>query len=372
MKTKIDTLRDNKNNVIAMYEDGYSTIKISKKYGCSPALVSAFLNKECDVKMRQSFEYGRTKDQLGNIINMYKNHMTIYAIAKKTGISRTQVNRLLRNRGFDTSMHKSNHHEVPLVEYTDEIISKFKSGISCIKIAKDIGFSVSKVWQLLKNNNIDTNVHQYSVDEHFFDTLDTEEKCYIFGLWLADGCVTDKGSIILSMTDKDIIYKIKHVLKYEGPVRFRKRRMPHHKDQYQLSIGRKYMADQLIAKGCVPRKSLILKFPSEDDFETRHLNSLVRGYFDGDGCLDKTLNQLCIVGSVFFIDRLAEYLKNMDISCRFSGVSRTKHKCTKQLWIRTIQDRIKFLDWLYKDSTIHLDRKYQKYLELKAKFTTGG
>ena len=33
-------------------------------------------------------------------------------------------------------------------------------------------------------------------------------------------------------------------------------------------------------------------------------------------------------------------------------------------------DRIKFLDYIYKDSTVYLDRKYKKYLKAKERYNT--
>lgn len=44
------------------------------------------------------------------------------------------------------------------------------------------------------------------------------------------------------------------------------------------------MKTDLIRLGCVPNKSLILKFPSENIFSNPELiRHFIRGYFDGDG-----------------------------------------------------------------------------------------
>ena len=37
--------------------------------------------------------------------------------------------------------------------------------------------------------------------------------------------------------------------------------------------------------------------------------------------------------------------------------------------INRIQDKIKFLDWIYKDSSIYLERKFKKYIKVKEKYT---
>lgn len=45
------------------------------------------------------------------------------------------------------------------------------------------------------------------------------------------------------------------------------------------------MMGDLISNGCVPKKSLILKFPEEDIVSKELQSHFIRGYFDGDGSL---------------------------------------------------------------------------------------
>ena len=33
-----------------------------------------------------------------------------------------------------------------------------------------------------------------------------------------------------------------------------------------------------------------------------------------------------------------------------------------------LQDKINFLDWIYKDCNVYLDRKYKKYLKVKERY----
>jgi len=51
----------------------------------------------------------------------------------------------------------------------------------------------------------------------------------------------------------------------------------------------------LIKLGCVPNKSLILKFPSLDIFSNKSLiYPFIRGYFDGDGSIFESKNNFYI------------------------------------------------------------------------------
>src|SRR6185503_6997190 len=54
-------------------------------------------------------------------------------------------------------------------------------------------------------------------------------------------------------------------------------------EQLVLRIDNKKICLDLNNLGCVPRKSLILKFPTPKQISHKWLRHFVRGYFDGDG-----------------------------------------------------------------------------------------
>ena len=64
------------------------------------------------------------------------------------------------------------------------------------------------------------------------------------------------------------------------------------------------MWEALNNAGCVPNKSLILKFPSSNIVPTKLLRHFIRGYVDGDGCLCITKPEkieLSILGTEEFL-----------------------------------------------------------------------
>ena len=82
-------------------------------------------------------------------------------------------------------------------------------------------------------------------------------------------------------------------------------------------IGNKHMRDSLISKGCVPNKSLILKFPSEEILPKELQRHFIRGYFDGDGTIGlyphsktnpKLEESLLIVGTKPFLEKVQDVL----------------------------------------------------------------
>lgn len=126
-------------------------------------------------------------------------------------------------------------------------------------------------------------------------------------------------------------------------------------------INNKHIWQQLNSLGCVPQKSLILKFPIISEKLQRHF---IRGYFDGDGSLgiyETKYNpkiQCSLLGTKDMLDKILT-LSNIDINLR-----RDKRHSEYTYEFELVSTKaITFLNYIYKDSTIYLTRKYKKYLD---------
>jgi hypothetical protein len=123
---------------------------------------------------------------------------------------------------------------------------------------------------------------KYTLDETYFNKIDTKQKAYILGFIYADGNVSIKDNSYrlrfnLQQKDKSVLDFIKQELKYTGPIRLSK-----NKKYNILEISSKKLIKNLIILGAIPNKSLILLPPKIDPiFE----GSFIKGYFDGDGCV---------------------------------------------------------------------------------------
>ena len=126
------------------------------------------------------------------------------------------------------------------------------------------------------------------------------------------------------------------------------------------------MAYDLIKHNVIPNKSLVIKYlntlPKELE---RHY---IRGYFDGNGCLSISKvnenNFRCdfASGSKDFTLGLKKALKNEGFD---SYIYECKDKHCYKLNIKGGKKGcLKFLDYMYKDSTIYLDRKFNRYKKL--------
>ena len=212
-----------------------------------------------------------------------------------------------------------------------------------------------------------------SVNENYFETIDSPDKAYFLGLLYADGCVHKNSMIIhLQENDSHILNNFKNFLNYTGKIRNYKSKgigRESHKTMSHLCISNKKLSKDLITLGCVPNKSLILKFPTEEQVPKRLLNHFIRGYFDGDGCIyyceSKDAYTISIVSTLEFLTSLKEFIFD-NFSIKSSKICKKNRKNTKNTYslsINSYNHCIKFLDFIYKDSQIEtrLSRKYSKF-----------
>ena len=218
---------------------------------------------------------------------------------------------------------------------------------------------------------------KYKMDDNFFKKIDTEYKAYILGFIFADGNIGKdaKGNpnrvrITLNARDSELLAKFKDILKFTGDLRFFKDKGKY--DSVSLNFGNRVVAQDVFNLGCTPNKTSSKEFPLINRSLVRHF---IRGYFDGNGSVYHLdgLTRLCDIrislmsGSSLFFDSLVEILLDNSI-IKDKGVRRREKDF--QLTKSGVQ-ALQLLDYLYVDSSIHLNRKYNKYLEYKSMYEGG-
>jgi intein-encoded DNA endonuclease-like protein len=89
----------------------------------------------------------------------------------------------------------------------------------------------------------------------------------------------------------------------------------------------------------------------------------IRGYFDGDGCISKTgRGAKCnIVSSYDFCIYLSKFLEEkLDI---YSVVYHAENPQTGRLFINRKDDTKKFVDYMYKNADLYMNRKHDIYIK---------
>lgn len=258
-------------------------------------------------------------------------------------------------------------------DYKDEIIKLYTiNKLSAAKIGKIFNISQPtisrnlKQWGIIsRKNGEDQRI--YSLDEHYFDEIDTSEKAYILGFIYADGCVSEDGfQISLQEKDKEILEKIRKELKYTHELTYQKATFFDSEGdylcspQYMLRINSVHIRDKLIEHGAYRRKTDKITFPYWLD--KKLIPHFIRGYFDGDGCISRQKEKgviVTLISNKKFIEQVSEYLHNK--GWNNSVRQTTKSSIAYTLYMYKKSHIKEFLDWIYKDSTIHLQRKYDRY-----------
>ena len=202
---------------------------------------------------------------------------------------------------------------------------------------------------------------------NIFDSIDSEEKAYWLGFIFADGYIgntpirDDKKNVYnfelsLQLSDVHHLEKFRNFISYEKPVTV---------DTYRcrILVANKHFWRQLNKLGCIPRKSLKLKFPKITIFkEIGLIRHFIRGYFDGDGCISRYVHthivspNVSVVGTEHFLKYI---IKESKINARMGHDKRNAEE-NKYIYYN-LKNSILFINYLYTNANIYLDRKYKLY-----------
>lgn len=260
-------------------------------------------------------------------------------------------------------------------EILQQSVELYKQGLSAHKVRKITNIGVETLYKylrekgLIRSNSI--NSRKYYVDHIFFNIIDTEEKAYWLGFLYADGYITKAKygkyiGISLGVKDESHLEKIKKSLNATYPIKtYNSINFGVETEYVRLLISSDQMFNDLIEKGLVERKSLVLKFPDNNIVPKNLVHHFIRGYFDGDGSFKKSQDsfyafQVC--GTKEFLNSLAIYIYHPNL--KLGKRHKDKNNNNYSLEIGGRQQVIKIGDYMYKNATIYLDRKYQRYLDL--------
>jgi transcriptional regulator with XRE-family HTH domain len=255
-----------------------------------------------------------------------------------------------------------------------EICNLYKiNKLSIAKIAKLMNCSTPTIHQILRKYKIQTRslskaAQIYNLDETYFDKIDTEEKAYFLGLLYADGnnfTPNHTVSISLQESDKEILIKFKNAIKSTRPIEKIIKKLKNRQTQYRVNITNSNFSKILFNKGLIPNKSLILTYPT---FLSPSLNtSFIRGYFDGDGCIYSNFKNHDYSFSIVGTKKLLTNIQNImikDLKLNQTKLYNPKSQKHNNLYIMSYSGgkNIRLIrEWLYKDSTIYLQRKFDKF-----------
>lgn len=258
-------------------------------------------------------------------------------------------------------------------EITNEIVELANQGLSATEIAKILGVWRQTIYYKLKRvGRAIPNYHNsLKFDNTVFDSIDTEEKAYWLGFLMADGYISKNSNTIelsLKGSDSNHLQKYNNFIRNTQPIKISK--VINNGKEYsrcRCAVTDSHFHNRLIELGCIPQKSLTLKFPNKNIFANKNLiRHFIRGYIDGDGCLTYTKTGrlvIEIIGTKEFLEEIKElypeYFKSILYKDKRRPNSNTYYiSCS-------CNSADKFADIIYNNSNIYLDRKYERFAVLR-------
>lgn len=283
----------------------------------------------------------------------------------------------VRAKCFDLNLYKK---ELPWEEWELNYVKDNYMNMQTREISEYLNRTPNAV--KLKAERMGYKKYPYSCDYHYFDNIDTEEKAYWLGFLTADGWISKSNKTGAGVVGIELQYgDIKHLKKFNKSIsgnyritdRWKTCDLSNNTDKKNhmccIRIYSIKMYEDLEIIGFTNNKSYDFCIPVIDDSLIRHY---IRGYFDGDGCLclsNKSFGVSFITASLRFKDSLLKvlngngfYPKDYSYISDYNNTPMYRPEFTKN------SERLRFLDWIYSDSTIYLDRKYKKYLKAKEKY----
>ena len=252
-------------------------------------------------------------------------------------------------------------------ELKQEIIKYYLSQPMTMKQVEDkYELSHPTVTKILKDvpKYTKAKLNNPNMKEHFFQEINEEAKAYFLGLLISDGNVFKDNtgrqasiSITLDLKDEYMLEKFKEVLQANTSVGHDGRGCG------QIAVRSNIMAEDLAKYGVVPRKSYNTYLPLLSKEMMPHL---IRGIFDGDGSImakpnpsndghNRFLHSISFCGTHQLMEDISNYiLENLGIK---TAVYDYKDRNLSELKIQNIDNIAKFGYWIYRNSTIFLNRK---------------
>ena len=259
---------------------------------------------------------------------------------------------------------------IPCEEH-DKIIELYNSGLSQAKIGHIYNVGHYIIGDILRKHNIKGRDHshkgrKYTINEEYFDIIDSPNKAYILGLLYADGCnypPLNHVKLELQEADKEILDKINKEINSSKPLFFNplNDKNINWQNTYRIDITNKHISERLNELGLVQNKSLILMPPIWLDNEL--IPHFIRGYMDGDGCISEQFieiaatKDMCLYMQKYCVDTL-------NINATIRNTYNKPESNTKLLFINGKRQMKIFLDNIYQDAEMYIQRKYDKYLKL--------
>lgn len=252
------------------------------------------------------------------------------------------------------------------IEFLKDVVAKEyidNESISLCELAEKYHCCKGVLSKVLKGLNIPLrNRYHDIVLKYDFDKINSEESAYWLGFIYADGSITYSPEssgvryvleIGLANKDRQHLEKFRNFI---GSKREIKERIKTNSNR--LTVSSKELCVNLYNLGIRKNKTYIMNINEVfENIPNIYIKDFIRGYTDGDGSIfkDGTVSY-----TSYFKETMQIILSHLPFEIEYKLYIRPD-KCPR-ICITKRRFYSKVLDFIYKDATIFLDRKYEKYI----------
>lgn len=245
----------------------------------------------------------------------------------------------------------------------DELKLLLLEGKSTRCIAKELGVGRSTVSYWINKYDLqDFMKYKKHESNYSFNKIDTKEKAYALGFILADGDISPKNIVELSVekNDREIVEFVSNIIEsninIDNTFNKEKRRFPRVRTSRKINDILKFTSGHLKKDRHYPRV--------RKDLE----KYLLLGFFDADGCItwgirkdrDRIWHKVSFTSQLHLLEGIQKMLYN-EIGISSTIRPKSKENCYI-IEFSNKKDVLKFINYIYpkEDKFIVLQRKYLK------------
>lgn len=255
----------------------------------------------------------------------------------------------------------------------DFLVRCLNRGMSTREIEKICSLNHRTISYWIKKYNLQDNSKYKKLEKYAFEKIDTKEKAYALGFILADGSISEKNvvEVSVSLMDKEVCDFLTTVI--GGNVNINNKCDKKKRSFPKARVVRK-ITD--IVKFTGGRNKSDRHFPRVRDDLDRYL---IQGLFDADGCItwgrrkdkDRIWHKVSFTSQYKILVGVQQYLyKKLNIS---SVVKQKQKENCYYLEFSNKKDVLKFCEHIYPDREfLILKRKYSKYKALRLELEENG
>lgn len=297
-------------------------------------------------KMQIAYLYsqGLKCQEIGDMFDVTKTKIS--QVAKEYGLSRQQ--KVLTYSKEEVRIMYDLYLKGENVEYISQIYRINRA-------------SVYNLFQKYNFDLVEDRHRAYTVNDVYFNKIDTANKAYILGFLWADGHNNvDKGIVEMRLQERDkhILEDISVEMENDRPLYYVEEKRATRQNTYRMYITSRQISNALLQYGMYANKTYVLQWPFNMD--DQFIPHFLRGFTDGDGYVGDF--QISWVGTEMMMQKIQAILLdalNVNVTIRD-----TKTDIIKTMQLHRKKEVVRVLDWIYKDADLKLNRKFLKYQEM--------